>query len=251
MDFATLLGLFSGIGLILSAILIGGPLNIFIDAPSLMIVFGGTFAACFMTFPAAEVKQAMGAGIKVFASKKTNPAEIVDLMVKIADISRREGLIALENVQTESAILKKCCSLIADNADPGVIKTTLIIELSTLKRRHKIGQDIWKKLGSTAPAFGMVGTLIGLVQMLAELSDPEAIGPAMAVAILTTFYGSFLANMIFNPIAGKLRARTLQEELHLQIIFEGANSILESNNPRLVYEKLSSFLPPKERKAAA
>jgi chemotaxis protein MotA len=168
-------------------------------------------------------------------------------MVKVAEISRREGLLALENVQTENMVLKKSCQLIADNADPELIRDTLTIEISAMKRRHKIGQDVFKRLAALAPSFGMIGTLIGLVQMLSRLDDPKMIGPAMAVAILTTFYGSLMATLIFLPIAGKLKARTLQETLHLEIIFEGAKSILENNNPRLVYEKLSSFIAPKER----
>jgi len=145
-------------------------------------------------------------------------------------------------------VLKKACQLIADNADPGLIRSTLAIEITSMKRRHKVGEEVFKRLGSLAPSFGMIGTLIGLVQMLANLDNPKSIGPAMAVAIITTFYGSILATVIFLPIATKLRALTLQEELHLEVIFEGAKSILENNNPMLVYEKLSSFLAPRERK---
>lgn len=171
-------------------------------------------------------------------------------MVRIAEISRREGLVALENIQTENALLKKACQLIADNADPALIRDTVMIEIATMKRRHAVSIAVFNRLGAVAPAFGMIGTLIGLVQMLARLDDPSAIGPAMAVALITTFYGALLANLLFLPIAGKLKARTLQEEVHLYIIFEGAKSILENNNPRLVYEKLSSFLPPQERKSA-
>ncbi|SNR63010.1 chemotaxis protein MotA [Humidesulfovibrio mexicanus] len=248
MDFATLLGLLSGMALVVSAIVMGGDVNIFIDVPSLMIVFGGTFGTIFVAFPFEEVRQALKAGFTAFSSRKVQVREVVNIMVKIAEISRREGLIALENVKTENMVLKKACQLIADNADPALIRTTLAIEITSMKRRHKVGEEVFKRLGSLAPSFGMLGTLIGLVQMLANLNDPKAIGPAMAVAIITTFYGSTLATVIFLPIATKLKARTLQEELHLEVIFEGAKSILENNNPMLVYEKLSSFLAPKERK---
>lgn len=248
MDFATLLGLLSGMALVVSAIVMGGDVNIFIDVPSLMIVFGGTFGTIFVAFPFEEVRQALKAGFTAFSSRKVQVHEVVNIMVKIAEISRREGLIALENVKTENMVLKKACQLIADNADPALIRTTLAIEITSMKRRHKVGEEVFKRLGSLAPSFGMLGTLIGLVQMLANLNDPKAIGPAMAVAIITTFYGSTLATVIFLPIATKLKARTLQEELHLEVIFEGAKSILENNNPMLVYEKLSSFLAPKERK---
>lgn len=248
MDFATLIGLISGLALVLAAIIMGGDIGLFVDIPSMMIVFGGTFGTIFVAFPFEEVKQAFHAGFKAFSSRKVRVREVVGTMVKIAEISRREGLIALENVKTENMVLKKACQLIADNADPGLIRTTLAIEINSMKRRHKVGEEVFKRLGSLAPSFGMIGTLIGLIQMLANLNDPKSIGPAMALAILTTFYGSILSVVIFLPIANKLRTRTLQEELHLEVIFEGAKSILENNNPLLVSEKLSSFLAPRERK---
>lgn len=250
MDIATFFGIISGFSLVVGAILLGGSLSLFFDLPSAMIVFGGTIAAISVTFPLEEVLHAFHGGLQVFSTKRVRPQEVVNTMVRIAEISRREGLIALENIQTENALLKKACQLIADNADPKLISDTVMIEIATMQRRHNISIAVFRRLGGFAPAFGMIGTLIGLVQMLHKLDDPKSIGPAMAVAILTTFYGALLANLIFLPISGKLKARTMQEEVHLFIIFEGAKSILQNNNPRLVYEKLSSFLPPKERKNA-
>ncbi|MFO7595869.1 MAG: MotA/TolQ/ExbB proton channel family protein [Desulfocurvibacter africanus] len=248
MDIATLGGLIIGLTMVGGAIYMGGDSFLFINLPSILIVIGGTLAAICVAFPFEEVRQAIAAGFKAFASRKVRPQEVVDIMIRVADISRREGLVALENIQTENKVLKKACQLIADNADPDIIRDTLRIEISSMKRRHRIGQEVFRKLAGFAPAFGMIGTLIGLVQMLARLDDPKSIGPAMAVAIITTFYGSVLANLLFLPIAGKLNARTLQETLHMEIIFEGAKSILENNNPRLVYEKLSSFIAPQERR---
>lgn len=248
MDIATLSGIVGGCALVLGAIFLGPEPGNFVDLPSVMIVFGGVSAALFISFPAEEVVQAFRAGLKVFSSRKTQPGEVVATMVKVAEISRREGLLALERVQTDNPLLKKATQLIADSADPMLIRDTVTIEIASMKRRHRIGIAVFQKLGSLAPAFGMIGTLIGLVQMLASMSDPSTLGPAMAVAILTTFYGAFLANLLFIPIADKLKARSMQEELVLFIIFEGAKSILENNNPRLVYEKLSSFLPPNERR---
>ncbi len=247
MDFSTLIGMLVGLSLVVGAIFMGGAVDIFVNLPGMMIVIGGTLASICVAFPFEEVVQALIAGFKAFASRKVKVNEVVNIMVKVAEISRREGLIALENVQTENVVLRKSCQLIADNADPELIRTTLQIEISAMKRRHKIAHDVYKRLAGLAPAFGMLGTLIGLVQMLSNLEDPKSIGPAMAVAILTTFYGSVLATVLFIPIGAKLRARTLQEQLHLEIIFEGAKCILENNNPRLVYEKLSSFLAPKDR----
>lgn len=247
MDFATLLGLTFGLSLVVGAIYLGGSLLHFVDLPSIMIVVGGSLGAICVAHPFEEVVQAFYAGFKIFASKKVRNRDVVNIMVKVAEISRREGLLALENVQTDNVILKKSCQLIADNADPQLIRDTVSIEIASLKRRHLVAQEVFKRLGGLAPSFGMLGTLIGLIQMLVNLSDPSKIGPGMAVAILTSFYGSVLATLIFIPISAKLKARTLQEELHLLIIFEGAKSILENNNPRLVYEKLSSFLAPNER----
>ncbi len=248
MDIVTLLGTLIGFGLVLGAILLGGNVGMFVDVPSMMIVFGGSFAAICVTFPLGDVIGSFGGAMSLFMKKKGKIEDVVNIMVRIAEISRREGLIALENIQTENPILKKACQLIADNADPQLIRDTLGIEIGTMKRRHNISIEVFQKLAGYSPAFGMMGTLIGLVQMLSRLDDPKTIGPAMAVAIITTFYGSLLANLIFLPFAGKMKARTMQEELQLMIIFEGAKSILENNNPRLVYEKLSSFEPPKERK---
>ncbi len=250
MDLATLGGMLCGIGLVIGSILIGPQPGNFIDIPSVMIVIGGTLSSIMVCFPFAEVRQAFGAAVKAFASKETPASDVVATMVRIAEISRRQGIVALEKIQTENPILKKATQLIADSADPELIRATVAIEILSMKKRHNVGITVFTRLGSLAPAMGMIGTLIGLVQMLANLSDPNAIGPAMAVAILTTFYGAFFSNMLFIPLSIKLKAKSMQEELILHIIFEGAKSILENNNPNLVYEKLSSFLPPKERKPA-
>ena len=138
--------------------------------------------------------------------------------------------------------------LIADGAKEDIIRDTLNIEIDSMKQRHTIQQDVFVKMAAYAPAFGMLGTLIGLVQMLQNLSDPDSVGPSMAVALLTTFYGSFFAFMICGPIAGKLKARTTKEDISLEIMFEGAVSIIKENNPMMVYEKLSSYIPTKLRR---
>jgi chemotaxis protein MotA len=247
MDFATLIGLATGIGLVIGAIFMGGSILQFLDAPGAMIVFGGTTAAICVSHPVEEVIQAFNAGFKIFSSRKVDTQEVVDVMVRIAEISRREGLLALENIRTDNAVLKKACKLIADSAGPALIQDTLRIEIHSLKRRHQIGETVFRSLGTFSPAFGLIGTLIGLVEMLARLNDPKTLGPAMAVALTATFYGALSANLFFLPVAGKLKARTQQEVLNLEIIFEGARCILQNNNPLLVRDKLSSFVPPKER----
>jgi chemotaxis protein MotA len=247
MDIATLLGLTTGIGMVIAAILIDGSLFQYLDPPAAMIVFGGTLAAICVSHPMEEVIQAFHAGFKIFASRTVASQEVVNVMVRIAEISRREGLLALENIRTDNVVLKKACKLIADNAGPQLIQDTLRIEIHSLKRRHQIGETVFRSLGTFAPAFGLIGTLIGLVQMLARLNNPKTLGGAMAIALLATFYGALSANLFFLPVAGKLRARTQQEVLNLEIIFEGARCILQNNNPLLVRDKLMSFVPPKER----
>lgn len=248
MDIATLFGIIIGFSLVIGAIVLGGTTAIFINIPGMMIVLGGSFAATCVNFPVGEIAQSIKAAIKIFGSRKTTTNEVVNTMMRIAEISRREGLLALENIKTQNPFLKKACLLIADNADADVIRDALRIEIASMKKRHAISQDVFRKLATYSPSFGMIGTLIGLVQMLSRLSDPSAIGPAMAVALLTTFYGTIMSTLIFQPLAGKLKSRSLHESLHLEIIFEGAKCILENNNPRIVYDKLSSFVPPRERR---
>ncbi len=247
MDIATFLGIIIGFSLVIGAIIFGGASSVFINVPGMMIVIGGSFAATCINFPVGEILEAIKAAIKIFSSRKTTTNEVVNTMVHIAEISRREGLMALEDIKTKNPFLKKACLLIADNADSKIIRDTLRIEITSMQKRHAISQDVFKKMATYAPSLGMIGTLIGLVQMLSSLNDPSAIGPAMAVALLTTFYGTIMSALIFQPLAGKLKSRSLQENLHLEIIFEGAKSILENNNPRIVYDKLSSFVPPRER----
>ena len=250
MDFPSLLGMLVGLVMVFGSIFAhsSGNMGMYWDPFALMIVLGGSLASIMVAFPFEEVRQAIHAAFKVFASRKVRVREVVGTMVKIAEISRREGIVALENVKTENVVLKKACQLIADNADPQLIRSTLSIEINAMKRRHKVAHDVFKRLGALTPAYGMMGTLIGLVQMLSQLSNPASIGPALAMALLTTLYGSVFSTMIFLPMGAKLQARTLQEQLSLEVIFEGAKSILVNNNPTLVYEKLSSFMPPGERR---
>jgi chemotaxis protein MotA len=248
MDLASLFGILIGTGLIVAAIAMGSGAGVFINFPGIMIVFGGTAAATLLTFPFRDVVSAFKAAWLVFTEDYVDPNSVVATMVDLTNLSRRKGIIELSRIKTDSDFLKKASMLISDGADEEQIRRTLEIEIDSLKLRHQTIQDIFKKMGLYSPAFGMLGTLIGLVQMLSQLQDPEKLGPAMAVAILTTFYGSMLSTMFFLPIAGKLRARTMVEVVNLEIVFEGAISILENNNPLMVYEKLSSFIPRRIRK---
>lgn len=248
MDIASFIGIISGISLIVGAMFLGGGLEGFVNIPGMMIVFGGTLAATLVTFQLKDVLTGFKAAAFVFSEDKADSNNMVSTMVELCTLSRRKGIVALSKLETQSDFLKKACNLIADGSKEEMMRDTLNIEIESMKQRHFIIQDVFRKMATYAPAFGMMGTLIGLIQMLTNLSNPETVGPAMAVALLTTFYGMLLATLILNPIAGKLRARTSVEVINLEIIFEGAISILQDNNPLLVYEKLSSYVPASMRR---
>ncbi|MBY4679007.1 motility protein A [Marinobacterium arenosum] len=251
MDFASLLGIISGLALIVSAILIGGNADVFVNVPGMMIVFGGTTAATLLTVQFKDVLNAFKGAFIVFTSDKTNPQEMIDTMLELSRVSHRHGLLKLSEVQSDSHVLQRACDLLAEAASEQVIRNTLQNEIDSLISRHHAVQDVFRKMGAFAPAFGMLGTLIGLIQMLSQLDNPNAIGPAMAVALLTTFYGSMLSTMVFVPIAGKLKARTLSEVTNLEIIREGCISILTNDHYMHVYEQLSSYIPEAQRKQIA
>jgi chemotaxis protein MotA len=242
MDIASLIGVFSGVLLIVTAILIGGSVHNFFNLPGFMVVFGGTIAATLFTFQLKDVWAAFKAAYFVFREKKRDPNDMVATMISLCYITRRQGIFKLGKVNTSSPFLKKVCNLIADGSEEELFRKTMVIEVDAMKTRHFMVQDVFRKMALYAPAFGMLGTLIGLIQMLSRLQDPKSIGPAMAVALLTTFYGSLLSTLFFLPVAGKLRSRTLLEVVNLEIVVEGGISILEDNNPMLVYEKLSSYV---------
>lgn len=247
MDFASIIGIFSGLFLIVAAILMKGDLTNFFNMAGLMIVLGGTIASTILTFPLRDVLKLFQAAFFVLYEQKIDPNDMVKTMIMLGKISRRQGLFALGKTKTNNLILKKGCNLIADGAEEEIIRNSLRIEIESLKHRHLNIQDIFIKMATFSPAFGMIGTLIGLVQMLNQLDNPSSIGPAMAIALLTTFYGVILSTLFFLPIAGKLKARTMTEVINMEIIFEGAISILQNNNPLIVFEKLSSFIPAKAR----
>ena len=248
MDWASFIGILAGMALIVSAIRIDGSISQFLALPAFMMVFGGTMAATFITFPLKDVMAAFNAAYYVFSARGTDPNDTVARMVELSVLSRRKGLLALSKIRSRYSFLVKAANLIADGSSPEKIRSTLRIEIDALKLRHLIVQDMFRKMAMYAPAFGMVGTLIGLVQMLGRLNEPSRIGPSMATALLATFYGATLANLIFMPIAGKLRSRTLLEVTNLEIMSGGAIAILEDNNPLIVYETLSSYIPARQRR---
>ncbi len=247
MDIATIIGIVAGAGLIIAAILMGSGLGAFIDIPSVLVVIGGSTAAMLIAFPLNRVIGSIKIALKAFFSPKISPEEIIEKVVTLAVTARKESIIALEKEEIDDPFLAKGIRLVVDGTAPNLVRSILKTEIGFMKQRHTIGQKVFKTLGAMGPAFGMIGTLIGLVQMLQNLSDPGSIGPAMAVALLTTFYGAVLANLIAIPIAEKLAGKSSEEVLMMEVVIEGVLSILEGDNPIIVRSKLEAFLSPNLR----
>lgn len=247
MDIATVIGLGAGSVLIVAAIVLGGSALIFINVPSLLIVLGGTVAATLIKYSIADMANTVSVIMKTFTVRNASPVDLVDRIKDMAEIARREGLLALEGKDHGDEFLSKGLSLLADGVDASQVVMVLDRELQYSKERHKKGQSILKGMGATAPAFGMIGTLIGLVQMLASMDDPSKIGPAMAVALLTTLYGAVFANLVFLPLADKLDLRSKEEGLNRELVLAGVEAIARGENPRLIEQHLKVFLAPKIR----
>jgi len=250
LDIATLIGIFGGSLLILVSIMVGGGLGGFINIPSILIVVGGTISAVLVQYPLGDVLGLMGVVRQTIMQTTADPQEIVKLIVKFAEEARKEGLLVLEKYikEIDDDFIKGGLQLAIDGTEPELLRDILETEVANLEERHRKGQGIFEAFGTAAPAFGMIGTLIGLVMMLRTMKDPSSIGPSMAVALITTFYGAVLSNLIFLPLAGKLKERTKSEVLIREMIIEGILAIQSGDNPRIVEQKLMTFLPPKLRK---
>ena len=244
MDIATLIGIVSGTALILGAIMLNASITNFLDIPSILIVFGGTTAATLNSFPLGSVINALKTSAKIFFGHSINFVATLQEMLKIATVARKEGPLALEKYKTGDAFLKKALGLVADGTKGEVLRRILELERDAIGERHAESQAILEKMGDLAPAWGMIGTLIGLVIMLLKLDDPSSIGPAMAVALLTTFYGAVWANFYLIPSATKLEQRTKSELQRLTLVIETMMSISEVENPRLLQERLLGLLTP-------
>lgn len=247
MDLATVIGFVVGMGLVLGSIIMGSPLSAFINIPGLAIVVGGTLATILMAESMGNVLGAAKVAMNVFFGKAPQIDETIKKIAELAVVVRKEGLLALENQEITDPFLGKGVRLAVDGIPPEEVQATLASEMLAMKMRHKRGAQLFRFAQSNAPAMGMVGTLIGLVQMLQALDDPSAIGPAMAVALLTTFYGAVIAFMICGPIAEKLGHRSDEEAENMKVVIIGLESILKGENGRIVQEKLEGLLAPKER----
>lgn len=247
MDLATLIGLILGFACIAGAIAVGPAPVAFINIPSVLIVFGGTIAATLIRFPAGVVAGTMKVAANAFTNKVETPFGLIRKVVELTEKSRRDSLLSLENVPIDDPFLKKGVQLCVDGTEPEVLRDTLRTEMDGIIERHKQGQRIFKGIGSSAPAFGMIGTLVGLVNMLIAMDDPSAIGPQMAVALLTTMYGAVIANLFAIPVADKLSERSTTELQNKEIVIQGIMGILAANHPRVVETRLVSYLSPAAR----
>lgn len=251
MDLSTILGIGAAFGLMLMAIVQGGPLSIFINVPALMIVFGGTAGNTLVHYPFSDVFDAFNVAKKTILYKEQSVNELIVQLMEFANKARKEGILALQGAMDsiQDEFLIKAMQMAVDGQEPETLRNMLDTEIEYIQQRHEKGANIFLAIGAYAPAMGMVGTLIGLVQMLQTMDDPTTIGPAMAVALLTTFYGAVIANVFAIPMAGKLKLRSESELLTKTLIIEGMQSILSGENPRIMEQKLHAFIAPKLRES--
>ena len=251
MDIATLIGIIVSFGLVIISILLGGDGAWFVNTPSLMIVFGGTMGATLLAYPLGDVLSVFKVAKHVFMHKSQSVSELIPLITGFAKKARQEGILSFESQleDIEDPFLVQGIQMAIDGMESSAIEDVMVTEIIYLEERHRLGSDIFTTMGGFAPAIGMLGTIIGLVQMLMQMEDPSQIGAPMAVALLTTFYGTMLANLVFIPVAGKLKTRSKQEILIKQMVLQGVLSIQSGDNHRVVEQKLKAFIAPKARLA--
>jgi chemotaxis protein MotA len=253
MDIATIIGVIVGVGAILTGMAIGGgnPASL-IDAASIVVVFGGTIGATLMAFPLAVVFKIHTVVLKAFFGVPPDALHTIRNLVKYAEVARREGILSLENLvdEMDDEFIIRGIKMAVDGTDPELIRTIMETELESLMDRHAQGKKILDNIAKYAPAFGMIGTLMGLIFMLQNMDDPSAIGPGMAVALITTLYGALIANVIASPAADKLSVRDTEEVMVKTVIIAGVMAIQSGDNPRVVESKLLTYLPPAQRSEA-
>jgi chemotaxis protein MotA len=249
MDIATILGILVGVVSIGWTILDGGDPQAFVDIPSVAVVFGGGMASVLISYRMSEVINVLKVVVQTFSSKKVSNGDMIRLLVQLSQKARREGLLALESEQEEidDPFIKQSLQLIVDGVEPEMIRDCMGLELSTLQGRHEKGQGVFKTMAALFPAWGMIGTLMGLINLLKGLTDTASIGPAMALALVTTFYGAIFAYFICQPMANKLKVKSQEEILQKEMIIEGILSIQAGENPRLMEYKLKTFLSPQQK----
>ena len=247
MDIATLIGLLGGFGIIIGAIATGGDIILFVNVPSILIVVGGTFAVTLIQVSLKDFLGSFSIAMKAFFYKTDDPVQLIEEAVQLADVARKNGLLALEGQEISNDFLQQGIGLCVDGHDPSLVQKLLTKDINLTIERHDVGQTMFKNMAIMAPAMGMIGTLIGLVQMLANMSDPASIGPAMAVALLTTLYGAVIANVFAQPLANKLARASHMERTNKSLIIETISGIQEGMNPRVLEQLLSTYLPSNKR----
>jgi chemotaxis protein MotA len=243
MDLATLLGLLPALGVIVGAIFVGGDVMLFVNIPAMLIVVGGTFGAVLMMFPVGNFLGALGVALKAFLHKAEKPDTLIEEAVELAIVARKKGLLALEGQAITNEFLSKGIQLCVDGRDPEFVGRMLSKDINQAIERHDTGVNIFKVISGSAPAMGMIGTLIGLVQMPASMDDPKTIGPSMAVALLTTLYGAIIASVMALPLADKLAFRSTEERINKSLILETIKGIQEGLNPKELQTLLKTYLP--------
>ena len=245
MDIASLIGFIGAIGMILGAMSSGGGIGPFVDVPSLLIVIGGTFFSVMYTCPLPVFLGSFGAMAKAFLPPVKKMEQLVERMAELAAIARKDGMMALEGQDVPDKFFQKGLQMLVDGADEAKLVTQLNGEIKAMKARHEANQNVVKGWIDIGPAMGMIGTLIGLVLMLGNMADPKAIGPAMAVALLTTMYGAIIANIIFMPMLVKLEGYTAYEVIYRGLVVLGLRNIARGESPRNIQDQMVSALPPK------
>jgi chemotaxis protein MotA len=251
MDLSTLLGVFGAFALVVLAIAQGGGVLLFVNVPSAIIVFGGTLGATLVHYPFKDVFSTFSVVKKTLFHEEADPGQRIEQLVRFAGKARKEGILSLQSVMNEvsDSFFVKGLQMAVDGQEPEALKAILRKEIEYIQDRHEKGGEILIAMGNYAPALGMIGTLIGLVQMLQTMDDPSTIGPAMAIALLTTLYGALTANLLCIPMAGKLKNRSQEEILNKTLVSEGIGMILEGSNPRIIEQKLHVFVAPKKRQS--
>jgi chemotaxis protein MotA len=248
MDLATGAGLLAGVAVIMTLMLMGGNLGMFYDIHAVIVIFGGSIAATLIRFPFSVMLHGLPMGMKyAFSMRSMNPRVLVEEITKVAEVVRKNGPVALENVQVDDPFLAQGIRYIADGYDKEFIRETMERDRDNFLQRLDEGQKIYRAMGDCAPAWGMVGTIIGMVQMFANMSDPSKLGPAMAIALLATLYGAVTANMVCLPIADKLHVKLEEEEISRTLILDGIMQIRDAKSPMIVREMLLAYLPDHHR----
>jgi len=251
LDIATIIGIIGGFSLVVIAVISGGSLAWFIDGRSLMIVLGGTAGAILINYRLSDIFSVVKVAKNTFFRKEFKVDEMIKIMVGMSILARREGILALKDMtkQIKDPFFGKAVNMMVEGIEPQDISDILEMELSVVSERYRLGTDIFAGMGSFAPVMGILGTLIGLVQMLMKMNEPRTIGPSLAIALIATIYGVILSKLIFHPIAGKMRTKSAEELLVKEVIIRGVLAIQGGENPRMIEQKLQAFAAPRQRRS--